>query len=91
MPASTSYQCGIYQMWECRKEGKVLITMGSGKILRRRGLAVSLNMNTLRLEEKRSPGHATLDRWERDSICRDNRSKSCEKRNTGQGMRAGPL
>lgn len=34
MPASSSYQCGIYQMlWECMKEGKVLITMGSGKIL----------------------------------------------------------
>ena len=59
--------------------------------LRRRGLAVSLNMNTLGLEEKRSPGYATLDRWERDSICRDNRSKSCERGNTGQGMRAGPL
>lgn len=92
MPASSSYQCGIYQMlWECMKEGKVLITMGSGKILtEERFSSVFEHEHTWARREEES-WVATLDRWERDSICRDNRSKSCERGNTGQGMRAGPL
>lgn len=71
--------------------GKALITTGSGKILWRRGLVVSLNMNILWLEAKGSPGHATLDRWERDNVWRGDGRKSFERGNTDQEMRAGPL